>query len=136
MVGQILPCVFQQIYSHRAVILLVTQSAVIDASLFPLPLDNFKVNGRGIAIGTKGKISDITSADPVINVDFTAEAYLDTLSNLFPATSGSQFEGTITADLGVNSRLSNLNLYRLGNAGSAQRIPSKASQQEKALGKP
>ena len=81
-----------------------------------IEINKFTLNGRGIAIGVKGKIGEITSTDPLINVDFTAQAYLDTLSNLFPATSGSQFEGTIMADLGVRSKLSNLNLYRLGNA--------------------
>ena len=80
-------------------------------------VEKLRINGRGMALGVNGKIDDIASADPLINMNFTAVAYLDTLSNLFPATSGSEFEGTISADLDINSRLSNLDMYRLGNAG-------------------
>ena len=87
-------------------------------------IEKFTLNGRGIALGAKGKIDDITSSNPLINLRFTAEAYLDTLSNLFPASSGSEFEGTIMADLGVNSKLSDLTPYRLGNASIKGTIKS------------
>lgn len=75
------------------------------------------VDGRGIHLGAKGVIEDLSSGNPYINMSMTAKAYLDTLCKLFPATTGSQFEGTVSAEADIKSRLNNLTLYRLGNAG-------------------
>ncbi len=75
------------------------------------------IDGRGIHLGAKGRIDDFTSDNPYLDLGLTASAYLDTLCKLFPATTGSQFEGTISADLDIKSKMANLNLYRLGNAG-------------------
>lgn len=82
-----------------------------------IEINKLTVNGRGILLGAKGKIGDIVSDNPLIQMELTADAYLDTLCTLFPSTGGSEFEGTINADLALNSRLSDLNIYRLGNAG-------------------
>ena len=75
------------------------------------------IDGRGIHLGAKGRIDEFTSDNPYIDLGMTASAYLDTLCKLFPATTGSLFEGTVSANLDVKSRLGNLNIYRLGNAG-------------------
>ncbi|MBR5855649.1 MAG: hypothetical protein IKY70_00035 [Bacteroidales bacterium] len=82
-----------------------------------IEIDRFIINGRGIAIESKGKISDMVSTNPFIDASFKAQVYLDTLCHLFPATDGSEFEGTIIANFAISSKLSDLNPYRLGNAG-------------------
>ena len=81
-----------------------------------LEINKFVVNGRGIQMVLDGKVSDLASADPHININFKGGANLDTLSTLFPAKEGSFFTGTANADLRVKSRVSNLNLYQIGKA--------------------
>ena len=82
-----------------------------------IEINDLTINGRGILLGAKGRIGDMASENPLIQMELTADAYLDTLCTLFPSTGGSEFEGTINADLALNSRLSDLDIYRLGNAG-------------------
>ncbi|MBQ3522363.1 MAG: hypothetical protein IJA38_05980, partial [Bacteroidales bacterium] len=81
-----------------------------------IEINKFVVNGRGIQLALNGKISDIASSDPYLNLLFKAGTNLDTLSTLFPAKEGSMFSGTVGADLSVKSRMSNLDIYKLGNA--------------------
>ncbi|MBR4882464.1 MAG: hypothetical protein IKU18_01160, partial [Bacteroidales bacterium] len=81
-----------------------------------LEINKFTVNGRGIKMALNGKVSDLASEDPYINIAFNGGANLDTLSTLFPAKEGTFLTGSANADLMVKSRLSNLNLYQIGNA--------------------
>ena len=81
-----------------------------------IEVNKFVMNGRGIQLALNGKISDIASSDPYLNLLFKAGTNLDTLSTLFPAKEGSMFSGTVGADLSVKSRMSNLDIYKLGNA--------------------
>ena len=79
-------------------------------------VEKFVVKGRGINLALNGKISDIASNNPYIDINFMGGANLDTLSTLFPAKEGSFFSGTANTDISVKSRLSNLNMYQIGNA--------------------
>lgn len=81
-----------------------------------LEINKLIVNGRGICMALDGKVSDLASSNPYINITFNGGANLDTLSSLFPAKEGTFFTGTANADLMVKSRLSNLNLYQIGKA--------------------
>ncbi len=74
------------------------------------------VNGRGIQMALNGKISDIATVNPYVDMHFEGGVFLDTLSSLFPAKSGTVINGNIAADLMVKSRMSNLNLYNIGKA--------------------
>ncbi len=80
-------------------------------------INKLVVNGRGIGIAAEGKVSDIASSDPYINLQFNSNVDLDTLSTLFPSKEGATFNGAAKADLSVKSRMSDLNLYQIGNAG-------------------
>ncbi len=80
-------------------------------------INKLVVNGRGIGIAAEGKVSDIASSDPYINLQLESNVDLDTLSTLFPSKEGATFNGAAKADLSVESRMSDLNLYQIGNAG-------------------
>lgn len=73
------------------------------------------VNGRGIQMDLKGDITDI-ARDPFIDIDFKAGIYLDTLAAIFPKKEGTQLAGAIHSDIKVKSRMSNLDLYKIGKA--------------------
>lgn len=79
-------------------------------------INKITVNGRGISLAANGKVSDIASSDPYINLMFKSSVDLDTLSRLFPSKEGSVFNGKAEAELWVKSGMGNLNLYRIGNA--------------------
>lgn len=81
-----------------------------------IEVNKFVVNGRGLQLALNGKISDLASSDPYVDMQFKGSAFLDTLSTLFPAKSGSVFTGDINAELSVKSRASKLNMYNIGNA--------------------
>lgn len=82
-----------------------------------IEINKFILNGRGIHLGTNGKIEKLHTNNPFVDVEFSASANLDTLCNLFPASKGSEFTGIISADMSISSKLSDLTPYRLGNAG-------------------
>ena len=81
-----------------------------------LEINKFVVNGRGIKMALNGKVSDLATDNPHIDISFNGGANLDTLSTLFPAKDSAFFTGTASADLFVKSRLSNLDIYQIGKA--------------------
>jgi hypothetical protein len=81
-----------------------------------LEINKFVVNGRGIKMALNGKVSDLATDNPYIDISFNGGANLDTLSTLFPAKDSAFFTGTASADLFVKSRLSNLDIYQIGKA--------------------
>lgn len=81
-----------------------------------IEINKFVVNGRGIQLALNGKLSDLATANPFVNMNFKGGVFLDTLCTLFPAKSGMVMKGNINADMSVKSRLANLNMYNIGNA--------------------
>ncbi len=78
-------------------------------------IDKFVVNGRGIQMALNGKLSDLASSNPYVDMQFKGGVFLDTLSSIFPAKSGTVMKGNLHADINVKSRMSNLNMYNIGN---------------------
>ncbi len=81
-----------------------------------IEINKFVVNGRGIQLALDGKLSDLAASNPFVDMNFKGGVFLDTLCTLFPAKDGMVIKGNINADMSVKSRLSNLNMYNIGNA--------------------
>lgn len=79
-------------------------------------INSLLVKGRSADISLSGKISKLASADPFVALNFKGWANLDTLSHLFIEEKGSLCRGEIDAEVKLESPLSNLNPYKIGNA--------------------
>lgn len=84
-----------------------------DSCLFALK--QLIIDGDGLQFNGNGEIKDFFN-DPDIHLNLKLRASLDTLRKFLPKETDIMAKGSLSGKLNINSRLSNLNLYNLGNA--------------------
>ena len=78
-------------------------------------INKMLVDGDGIALSGSGYVKDI-ERNPYIDMSFNSHVNLDSLVKMFPPETDIHGSGSMTAELNVKSRLSNLTLYNLAKA--------------------
>lgn len=70
----------------------------------------------GAKLNLQATAGDVLGSDPVLSLDGTARARVDSLTHEFTAQDGITGTGTLNADLHGRARLSQLDLAKIGNA--------------------
>lgn len=80
-----------------------------------ISIGKFILNGRGMNFNAQASVTNLLG-DPYIDGTLCTIIHLDTLSALFPSKTGICLSGDIDIDIAAKSLLSNLNVYKIGNA--------------------
>lgn len=81
-----------------------------------LSISEAKLRTAGLDFDAKGKVRDMLSEDPLISIEGSLDAALDSLARFLPDTSGVTAGGRLHADLNGSARMSQLNLYSFSHS--------------------
>ena len=79
-------------------------------------LDEFMAGIKGIGLSLKGKVNDALGDDPLIDVDGSLTASLDTVVNFLPDSLGIEAAGSLKASILGKARLSQLDIYNFSKS--------------------
>lgn len=83
------------------------------------------VDFAGAKVNVSGKIADLLGEDPLLTLDGTVRARVDSLTSAFTRAKGIIGAGELDATLSGRTRLSQLNLAKIGGAGIDCRLIGK-----------
>lgn len=85
-------------------------------------LDKLEIKAEGLSLNTKGKVHNVLSSDPSVEIDGKLHADIGSLSNFIPDSLGINAKGTLEAHVSGKARLSQLNLYNFSNSSLSGEI--------------
>ena len=103
-------------FPHRIKIGVDAKAESDDSGSVDLDISDIYVNTSGMHLKGNGSMTDIMGDDPLIRVDGSLEASLDSLESFIPDSLHMHAEGKIDAHIEGNAHLSHLNLYNFSRA--------------------
>ena len=71
---------------------------------------------KGASVSLKGNVRDVTGNDPAISIDGRLNAAIDSLARFIPDSLGIAASGALSATIGGQARLSQLNIYNFSRS--------------------
>ena len=71
---------------------------------------------KGASVSLKGNVRDVTGTDPAISIDGRLNAAIDSLARFIPDSLGIAASGALSATIGGQARLSQLNIYNFSRS--------------------
>ena len=71
---------------------------------------------KGASVSLKGNVRDVTGTDPAISIDGKLHAAIDSLARFIPDSLGIAASGALSATIGGQARLSQLNIYNFSRS--------------------
>lgn len=71
---------------------------------------------KGASVSLKGNVRDVTGTDPAISIDGRLNAAIDSLARFIPDSLGISASGALSATIGGQARLSQLNIYNFSRS--------------------
>ena len=71
---------------------------------------------KGASVSLKGNVRDVTGTDPAISIDGRLNAAIDSLARFIPDSLGIAASGALSATIGGQARLSQLNIYNFSSS--------------------
>ena len=71
---------------------------------------------KGASVSLKGNVRDVTGTDPAISIDGRLHAAIDSLARFIPDSLGISASGALSATIGGQARLSQLNIYNFSRS--------------------
>lgn len=87
-----------------------------EAMVIDLDLKRFLFDIVGARADLKGKVEDVSGEDPLISLDGTIRARIDSLTRAFTSERGISGTGSLKANLHGKAKLSQLDMVNIGNA--------------------
>ena len=81
-----------------------------------LRINDMAVRTVGMSLAAKGNLNDLLGEDPLILIDGSLNASLDSLESFIPDTLKMEAEGSINAQIKGSARMSHMNLYNFSRA--------------------